>query len=202
MIFTSLTNSLVHIITAGGYFGIFFLNLISNLAIPIPSEVILPFSGFLVSQGKFNLFIVIIISVLGALSGSSILYAIGYFGGRPLIEKYGKYILIKKRDLDRGDQFFQRYGDASNFIGRLLPIIRSFISFPVGVARMSFKKFIFFAFLATLLWNSLLTYLGYSLAQNWDKLAPIFHKFDYFFLALIVLVLAWFIYRHRSGWKR
>ncbi len=196
MFLTQLANYAIHIISASGYYGIFLLNFISSTAIPIPSEVFMPFSGFLAYQGHLALLAVILTGAIGSVFGSLVLYYIGYFGGRPLIEKYGKYILMHTDDLARADKFFAKYGDLSNFFGRMLPIVRSFISFPAGVSRMNLKKFILYAFLGSLVWSAFLTLAGYFLGQHWDQLGPVFHQFDYIFIGLIAAGIIWFVSKH------
>src|SRR5258708_3606188 len=124
---------IVHVISVGGYAGIVLLMAIESAAIPLPSEVVMPFSGFLVAQGRFTLAGIALAGAIGSVIGSAVLYAIGYYGGRPLALKYGKYIFINHSDLERAEKFFVKHGDLANFLGRILPILRTFISFPAGL---------------------------------------------------------------------
>jgi membrane protein DedA with SNARE-associated domain len=128
--------------------------------------------------------------------GSAILYGIGYYGGRPLIEKYGKYILIRSEDLDSAERFFQKYGTASNFIGRMLPVVRTFISFPAGVAKVDVRKFLFYSFVGSFVWSLFLGYVGLKLGQNWDTLHKYFKGLDYLIVAVVVIGVVWYVYRH------
>ena len=151
-----------------------------SACIPIPSEIIMPFSGYLVATGKFSLWLVIIFGAIGNLLGSIVAYAIGAYGGRPFIEKYGKYILIRRDELDRAQKFFEKYGNLSIFLSRLLPIIRTFISLPAGIARMKFWKFCFYTLIGSLFWSGLLAYIGVFLGSNWQSMEIYFRRFDWF----------------------
>lgn len=156
----------------------------------------MPFSGFLVWDGRFILWQVILWGAIGNLVGSIAAYAVGYFGGRKTIEKYGKYIFISAHDLELTDGWFKKYGQMTVFFSRLLPVARTFISLPAGIARMNFKKFCFYTFLGSLPWSWFLTYSGLVLGENWDGLKIYFHKFDLAIGILIVLGAAWWIRRH------
>lgn len=165
----------------------------------MPSEVVIPFSGFLVSQGKFYLWAVILMATMGNLVGSAILYFIGLKGGRWLLERYGKFVLITKHSLDTGDRWFKKYGSRAVFWSRMLPIIRTFISLPAGVAKMNFNKFILYTFLGSLPWNIGLAVIGYKVGERWDILHSYFQKLDIAILILAVLGIAWLIlnrFRH------
>lgn len=191
-----LSSLVIGIISTTGYFGVFILMALESACIPIPSEVILPFSGFLVWEGQFVLWQVILWGALGNLFGSIIAYAVGYFGGRRVIEKYGKYILISSHDLDLADNWFKKYGQATVFFSRLLPIVRTFISLPAGIARMDFKKFCFYTFVGCLPWSWLLAYFGIVMGENWEGLKVYFHKFDLVIGIVIILGIIWWIRRH------
>jgi membrane protein DedA with SNARE-associated domain len=150
-----------------GYLGILVLMTFESACVPIPSEIIMPFSGFLVSIGKFKLLWVTLAGALGNLIGSVITYAIGYYGGRPFILKYGKYFFIKEKEVHHAEKFFERWGDFAVFIARNLPVIRTFISLPAGVAEMNFPKFAVYSFIGSIPWCFALTYLGFMLGSNW-----------------------------------
>ncbi len=156
----------------------------------------MPFAGFLVISGQFGFIGVVIIGSLGNLAGSLFSYWVGYRGGRPLIEKYGKFILLSHRDLDSSDRFFKKYGDSTVFFSRLLPVIRTFISLPAGISRMEIKKFILYTLAGVIPFTAFLAYAGVILNNNWDRLRPYFHKFDLAIVIVIVLAIAWFIVRH------
>ncbi len=179
-----------------GYGGIMFLMAIESANIPLPSEIIMPFSGFLVAQGQFNLWLVGFVGAIGCVIGSIFSYWLGMVGGRPLIERYGKYILISHHDLDLTDSWFKKRGEITVFIGRLLPIVRTFISFPAGIAKMPFGRFVIYSLLGSLPWCLLLAFIGQKMGQNWENLRPIFHRFDYVILGFIILGAIWWIWRH------
>ncbi len=195
-IISILTNFIIHVISSGGYVGVAALMAIESAAIPLPSEIIMPFAGFLVWQGRFNLFGVAIAGGVGSMIGSAITYAIGRYGGRPLVERYGKYLLISKQDIDTADRFFERFGGASTFIGRLLPVVRTFISIPAGIAKVNFTKFLAYSFIGSVIWSALLAYLGFKLGPAWLTLREKAHGLDYLIIALILLGAVWWIYRH------
>jgi membrane protein DedA with SNARE-associated domain len=159
----------------------------------------MPFSGYLVYTGRFNLWLVGIAGAFGCVAGSMVAYWVGMYGGRPLIEKYGRYILISHHDLDLADRWFTKYGEAIVFIARLLPVIRTFIAFPAGVARMKIPRFIMYTFAGSLPWCLGLAYAGQLLGERWDKnptLKSWFHRFDFVIGIAIVLAVAWWIWRH------
>lgn len=196
VILTWLSSLVISTISTTGYAGVFILMALESACIPIPSEVIMPFSGFLVWEGRFILWQVVLWGALGNLFGSIIAYAVGYFGGRRAIEKYGKYILISGHDLDLADNWFKKYGQATVFFSRLLPIVRTFISLPAGIARMDFKKFCFYTFVGCLPWSWFLAYFGVIMGENWDGLKVYFHKFDLVIGAIIILGVIWWVRRH------
>ena len=194
-----LTAFIVAVISTLGYGGIVLLMAIESACIPLPSEIIMPFSGYLVYTGRFSLWWVGVAGALGCVLGSMVAYWVGMYGGRPLIEKYGKYILISHHDLDLADRWFARYGEAIVFISRLLPVIRTFIAFPAGVARMNIPRFIIYTFAGSLPWCLGLAYVGQKLGQQWDKnpaLKNWFHRFDFVIGIVIVLAAAWWVWRH------
>jgi membrane protein DedA with SNARE-associated domain len=190
------TNFIIHIISTLGYTGVGLLMALQTMAIPIPSEVILPFAGFLASTGRFNIFIIAIVGGIGSCVGSSIAYYIGYKGGRPLVSKYGKYILISHHDLDMTQRFFTKFGSVAIFIGQLLPIVRSFIAFAAGLAQETFGKFLLFTFIGSFLWSLLLAYVGQKLGDNWESLRSQFHNLDLLIILIIVVGAVWWIQRH------
>ncbi len=170
--------------------------LVESCGIPLPSEVIMPFSGFLVASGQLNFWLVAIIGALGNLVGSWLAYWIGAKGGRPLIEKYGKYILIYRHDLNLADKWFLKYGDWTVFFGRLLPVIRTYISFPAGIAKMDLKKFSFYTFIGALPWCILFTWLGVKMGNNWEQIQKTLHNFDLLMLILVIAAIVWYVWRH------
>jgi membrane protein DedA with SNARE-associated domain len=173
-----LASFIIATISSGGYIGIILLMAIESACIPLPSEIIMPFSGYLVFRGEFALFGVGMAGAFGCVVGSVPAYYLGLHGGRPLIERYGKYVLISHHDLDIADRWFARYGDWAIFFSRLLPVVRTFISFPAGVARMNVPRFILYTFIGSFPWCLGLAYIGMKLGENWDTLGVYFHKFD------------------------
>ena len=184
------------VIAATSYAGIALLMAIESACIPLPSELIMPFAGYLVFQGKLNLFWAASAGALGCNLGSLVAYEIGCYGGRPLVEKFGSYILMGRRELDWADKFFLRWGQAAVFVGRLLPVIRTFIALPAGIARMPRGKFHFYTFLGSWPWCFGLGYLGLKLGENWRSLSQYFHRFDAVIGVLLLAGLAYFLYSH------
>lgn len=196
LILAWLASIIIHLISNTGYLGVFFLMVLESACIPIPSEIIMPFSGFLIWQGEFNFFAAVIWGALGNLAGSITAYYVGYYGGRAVIEKYGKYILMSHHDLDASDRWFAKYGQGIVFFGRLLPVIRTFISLPAGIAKMDFKKFCAYTFLGALFWSGFLAYIGYIMGENWEQIRDYFHKFDILIGVLLIVGAVWWVRRH------
>ena len=196
-----LATWIIATISAIGYLGIALLMAIESACIPLPSEIIMPFSGYLVSTGRFNLFLVATAGAIGCNLGSSIAYAVGYFGGRPLVEKWGRYILVSRRDLELVDRFFARFGGITFFICRLLPVVRTFIALPAGIARMPQVKFQLYTFIGSWPWCFALAYVGEQLGARWDtdpELRNLFHRFDAVIVAAFAVLVVWYVARH---WK-
>jgi membrane protein DedA with SNARE-associated domain len=191
-----LANFITSIIGASGYLGVVFLMAVESACIPLPSEVIMPFSGFLVATGTFNLWWLVLAGTLGNVLGSWIAYGVGKAGGRPLIEKYGKYILVSHKDLDRADNWFAKFGDRAVLISRLLPVVRTFISFPAGVAKMPFWKFTAFTALGAFPFVLFLAWIGQILGENWETIRAYFRGADYLILAVIVVAVGLWIWKH------
>lgn len=196
-----LSKFIINTISSLGYPGILVLMAIESACIPLPSEVIMPFSGYLVFAGRFDIWLVGIAGALGCNLGSILAYFIGAYGGRPLIDRYGKYVLLSRHDLERADKWFQKYGEATVFFSRLLPVIRTFIAFPAGVAKMNFTKFNIYTFLGSLPWCLALAYAGVKLGENWESLKVYFHKLDIVIGLVIAVGIFWFIRNHLVGEK-
>ncbi|MGE0407345.1 MAG: DedA family protein [Candidatus Korobacteraceae bacterium] len=186
------------VINGTGYPGVVLLMAIESACIPLPSELIMPFAGFLVSEGRFNLFWAATAGAVGCNLGSILAYEVGYYGGRPLVERYGRYILLNQRDLEHADHFFLKYGRAAIFIGRLLPVIRTFIALPAGIARMPRVPFHVYTFLGSWPWCFGLAWLGMKLGQNWMSIKPYFLQFKEVVLAVLLIGGIWFVWTH---WK-
>lgn len=192
---------IISVISTTGYAGIVLLMAIESACIPLPSEVIMPFSGYLVYTGRFNLFWVATAGALGCNLGSLVAYYIGYYGGRPLVEKYGSYIFLSEKELNWADRFFEKRGDWAVFISRLLPVVRTFIALPAGIARMKPLRFHIFTFLGSWPWCFALAWVGARLGEQWDKDARLkawFHRFDAVILGIILISAIWFVWTH---WK-
>jgi membrane protein DedA with SNARE-associated domain len=184
-----------------GYLGIAIAMAIESACIPLPSEIILPMAGWMVSRGVFTLIGATIAGTIGCVVGSIVAYGVGYYGGRPLLERYGRYVLISTHDIDTADKWFQRYGEPVIFFSRVLPVIRTFISLPAGIAEMNFPRFVAFTALGSLPWSFALVFVGMKLGDNWPQVRGSLQKFDYLFAALIVAAIAWYIYHHVSRVK-
>jgi membrane protein DedA with SNARE-associated domain len=181
-----------------GYAGITLLMAIESACIPLPSELIMPFAGYLVSQGRLSLVLAATAGAIGCNLGSVIAYEIGYYGGRPLVEKYGSYILMSRHDVEVADRFFKRYGAWAIFIGRLLPVIRTFIALPAGIARMPRAPFHIYTFIGSWPWCFGLAYLGMKLGDHWMDLKPYFLRFKEVIVVVLLVGIVWFVWTH---WK-
>jgi membrane protein DedA with SNARE-associated domain len=195
-IISRLSGWALDVINSTGYVGIFILSALESAAIPIPSEVVIPFSGFLAASGKFSLLGIVLVATAANLAGSVVLFLIGRSRGRWILENYGKYILIHKKDMDAADRWFARHGTAAVFWGRMLPVVRTFISLPAGIAGMSLSRFSLFTFLGALPWNFVLAFIGLKAEKNWDMLHDYFRKADIFIVILVILGVVWYISRH------
>src|SRR3989344_4002250 len=195
-----LSTTVINLMTVFGYTGLFVLSLLESAAIPIPSEIVLPFSGFLVASGQFTLWSAVLLATLGNVVGSAILFWIGLSGGRWILERYGKYVFIHHSEIEKGEARFERHGAKAVFWGRLMPVVRTFISLPAGVSLMNFKKFLLYTTLGALPWNFALVYLGLKAGENWDSFRPYFHIFDYVLVASIVIwVIHHFLKNRKHG---
>jgi membrane protein DedA with SNARE-associated domain len=200
----TLTILITNLYVSTGLLGIALAMAIESCCIPLPSEIVMPLAGIMVGSGKIlqgtnpvvSLILVALAGSIGSLIGSSVAYGIGYAGGRPLMLKYGRYLLISQHDADKADQFFQRWGSATAFFSRLLPVVRTYISLPAGIAKMPFARFCLYTFLGSFPWCLLLAYLGTILGNNLTTLVPIFHDLDAVIVVGFVLLVALYIWRH------
>lgn len=184
------------VISSMGYGGIVLLMAIESACIPLPSEIIMPFAGFLVSKGEMTLFGIAMAGAIGCVVGSIPAYYLGMFGGRPLAEKYGKYVLVSKKDLDMADRWFKNHGEIIIFIARLLPGVRTFIAFPAGVAGMNMTRFIVYTFVGSFIWCWALGYIGMKAGENWEHLSVYFHQSHYVIIAAGLAFVAWYVWHH------
>ena len=196
----ALSAFVIATISTLGYGGVILMMAIESACIPLPSEVIMPFSGYLVAAGRFNLQLVAIGGALGCLLGSYVAYAIGASGGRWALERWGRYVLITQHELAVADRFFDRFGGAAVFIGRLLPVVRTFVAFPAGVARMRLMPFSIYTLAGSYLWCLVLAWIGMKMGEHWDAIGPYFRRFDNLVAALIAIAIGVALYRRlRSG---
>ena len=186
--------------SAIGWPGVVLLMAIESAGIPVPSEIIMPLAGWFLIEAKGHgvgyIFLAALLGGLGNTIGSVVAYYIGAWGGRPLLERYGRYVLITRHDLDRADAFFQRQGAFAVFISRVLPLVRTFISFPAGIARMRIGAFIVLTFVGSFLWSLALAWAGYDLGSHYDRIRQAMRTFDYPIAAIVLVAVAWFVWRH------
>ena len=201
---TSITNFVTSLYVHTGLIGILLAMAIESCCIPLPSEIVMPLAGIMLVTGKIlggigflpGLILVALAGALGCTVGSIAAYGIGYAGGRPLMLKYGRYVLISQHDADKADAFFKKYGSATAFFSRLLPVVRTYISLPAGIAKMPFAKFVVYSFLGSFPWSLLLAYAGTLIGGNLSKLTPIFHGLDIVIIVAVVVLVALYIWRH------
>jgi membrane protein DedA with SNARE-associated domain len=188
---------------AVGYLGVMIAMAIESAMIPLPSELILPYAGFLVSDPTqiepltgqpWNFWLVVVFATIGNTLGSLIAYGIGAYGGRPFLERYGRYLLIRPHEIELAEQFFAKHGAATVFIGRLLPIVRTFISFPAGVARMRLSTFVIYSTAGAAIWSALLVYAGVLLGENWEQIRHALQPFDLAIAVGVVVLVILFIW--------
>lgn len=200
-IIVAVVNWIQSVISSMGAWGIALLMAIESCNIPLPSEAILPFAGYMVTKGVFNIHQAAFFGALGCLIGSIPSYYLGYFGGRKFIEKYGKYFLISHHDLETADKWVDKYGDWSFFICRMLPVVRTFISLPAGILKAKKRFFFVFTFLGSLVWSYVLVYVGIKLGENTDKLKHLWHKFDAVIIIACVILAIIYIKHHIKNLK-
>lgn len=197
-ILTALFIFIKTLIASTGYGGIVILMAIESACIPLPSELIMPFAGYLVFTGSMKLLWVATAGAIGCNLGSLVAYEIGYYGGRPLVERYGRWVLMGRRELDWADRFFTRWGYLAVFVARMLPVVRTFIALPAGIARMPRLRFHIYTFLGSWPWCFLLAWFGMKMGENWRQLGKYLHKFDVVIVVILAMGIVWFV---RSHWK-
>ena len=186
----------VNCIRRAGYPGVFLLMVLESACLPVPSEVVCPFSGYLVYTGEFDFFVAVLAQVLGNLVGSLAAYYVGLLGGRELVLRYGRYILLREEHLRRAEAWFERYGDRAIFVSRLLPVVRTVISLPAGVARMNPVKFAVYTTVGSAPWCAALTYAGVVLGANWHLVGKLFERVDLVLLLAVLALLVFLAYRY------
>ena len=194
----AIASWIIAVISASGYAGVAGLMALEFACLPLPSEVIMPFAGYLASTGRFNLWLAATAGAIGCNVGSTLAYAVGAYGGRAAVERWGRYVLLDASDLDRADRFFARFGGGAVFVARLLPVVRTFIALPAGIARMNQLKFQLYTFAGSLPWCFALAYVGDRLGEKWNTdpaLRAVMHKFDLVILAILAIGLVWLLWR-------
>lgn len=192
----AITNYIISFIERVGYAGLAFLMALEAIIAPIPSELIVPFSGFLISSGQFSWLGVLLATTIGSLTGAYFLYALGRYGGRPLIARWGHWVLVKPEDVTKAEEFFAKHGGKAVFISKFMPIVRSYVALPAGLSRMPVGPFLLYSAAGSIIWNTFLIYLGYTLQNNWTRAAEWADKGDKIGAALFVLVIVIWLARH------
>ena len=194
-----LSAAIITVISTLGYGGVFLLMAIESACIPLPSEITMPFAGYLVSTGRFELQLTALAGAFGCLAGSYVAYFIGAIGARRLLERYGRWVLIAPHELEIADRFFDRWGGPAVFFSRLLPVVRTFIALPAGVARMRLLPFTIYTLIGSYLWCLGLTWAGMKLGQHWEAVGPYFHRFDTLIVILLAIGAAAMLYNRIRG---
>ena len=190
-----IAKTAVAFIAATSYPGIFLLMVLESMVFPVPSEAVMPFAGFLIVTGQFTFTGVIIASTLGSIVGSLASYAMGFYGGKPFIKKFGKYLLLDTHDLEITERFFAKRGELTIFISRFIPVIRHMISIPAGLGKMNIWKFIIYTVLGAGMWNAFLTYVGFKLKENWTEVMTYSHIIDIVVVAVLGLAFLYYAYK-------
>ena len=185
-----------------GYGGIVLLMALESACIPLPSEIIMPFAGYLAATGAMTLWAAALAGAIGCQIGSLVAYYIGAYGGRPFVERYGRYVLFSHHDLDLADRWFSRHGNITVFVARLLPAIRTFIALPAGISRMEIWRFNLYTFTGSFIWSLGLAWIGMKLGSHWDTLGPYFNRSETAIGAFLVAGAVWYLYRHLKSLKR
>ena len=191
----------IHVISVGGYAGIIALIVLNSCGVPIPSELIMPFSGYLAYLGRFNLFLVATAGAVGCNLGSAVAYWIGAKGGRPLVERYGRWVLMSQRDLDRMSWFFDRYGSIAILVGRMLPVVQTYVAFPAGIGRMPRLRFHIYTSVGSWLWYFCLAWAGMKLGERWHtdpRFQAVFQRFHLAVELAVAALFVWFLWAHLS----
>jgi len=191
-----LINHVVNWIGISGYAGLVVLMALESMVAPLPSEAVMPFAGFLIFEGRFSFHEVILFSTVGSIIGSVVSYYAGLWGGRPFVNRFGKYLLLDHHDLELTEKFFNKYGDKTIFISRFIPVVRHLISIPAGIGEMKIGKFILYTAIGAGLWNSFLAYAGFRLKSHWETIRHYTQIMDIVVVALLLITVGYFVYRH------
>lgn len=201
MIAELLSGYITSFIEATGYASVFILMMMESMVFPVPSEAVMPFAGFLIAESKFTFFLVGLFSTLGSIAGSLLSYYIGLYGGKPFLNKYGKYFLLSEKELKFTEEFFKRHGSITIFISRFIPVVRHLISLPAGLAKMNMLKFLVYTVIGAGAWNIFLAFVGFYLKQNWKIVMQYSKTIDIIVVVLIIVALAFFVYAHLKNNK-
>lgn len=198
MIVEKLVEYIVLGMSMGGYFGLFILMALESMIAPVPSEVVMPFAGYLVVQGRFDLWTATLVSGLGSIFGSLLSYYLGAYLGRPFILKFGKWLFLEEEHLKWTEKWFKKQGDKTIFFSRFIPVVRHLISIPAGIAKMSMQKFVIYTFFGATIWNFILLYAGFKLGSHWNKIHKFSEELDIIFIVAVASFLVYFIWKHRK----
>jgi len=190
-----IADTAVALIGATGYPGVFILMMMESMVFPVPSEAVMPFVGFLIVDGQFTYTGAIIASTLGSITGSLVSYAIGYYGGKPFIQRFGKYLLLNTHHLEVSERYFEKRGDITILISRFIPVVRHLISIPAGFGKMNIWKFSFFTILGAGCWNAILTYIGHTLKSNWSQVMKYSHVIDLVVVGVLGIAALYYLYK-------
>ncbi|MBI3036641.1 DedA family protein [Candidatus Woesearchaeota archaeon] len=202
MIFERLSEIFTGIIASTGYLGVFILMVLESMVAPVPSELVMPFAGFLVADGKLNLWLVIVISSLASITGSLISYFVAYFGEKELIHRFGRFVFLDKEELEWTERWFQKHGSITILISRFIPVVRHLISIPAGLARMDLRHFILFTAVGATAWNTFLLWVGVELRERWELVHGYSKQLDVLIVALIIIAVAYYAYKHVKRHKQ
>ncbi len=201
----ALTNFAINLVSHLGYPGIALAMALENIFPPIPSEAVMPMAGYLVTTGRFNIFLTIFFGILGTLAGAVVLYYIGVGAGnlkfRKFLDRYGRFFMTSSKDLEAAERWFEKHGEKSVLLCRMVPIVRSIISVPAGFTKMPLGKFVFFTTIGTTVWTTLLTVTVVVLGENWERVGPIMSKFDFLVVGVLVVVVIYYVFRRAQKSK-
>ena len=203
MVFVELiSGAAIFLISTTGYAGIFVLMALESMITPVPSELVMPFAGFLVADGKLNLWLAIIASSLASVTGSLISYYTAYFGGKELIHRFGRFVFLDKEELEWTERWFRKHGSITILVSRFIPVVRHLISIPSGLAKMDIRKFILFTVVGATAWNTFLLWAGMQLRERWELVEKYSKPLDIIVFALIIAAVAYYAYRHLKRRRR
>jgi len=194
-VLTALATFCISVISSVGYLGVFLLMIMESMILPVPSELVMPFAGFLISSGEMKFALVILFSTLGSLTGSLLSYYIGKYGGNRFVLRYGKYFLLNEEHLKKTERWFSKKGDLTIFIGRFIPVVRHVISIPAGIGKMNIKKFIIYTLIGAGMWNAFLAYFGFVLGNNWETISQYFDYISWAVLGIIIVIGVYFLWK-------